>query len=167
MADEKCIDGSPMCELFSVVRLESQVSENKYHSLRFNNDYQNPLILNQGWNKLKEFHEFPDNVELEFKYHGDNIYEIMSFRNLSNAAGIPAFHKFLHKTGWESINLCGDNGTRWSMHILNINDLHRMKLGYCWDEFCNNQGFKAGERLRFKFEKDVGSVRNRCHIFKV
>jgi hypothetical protein len=77
------------------------------------------------------------------------------------------FATFLQNCGFTSVYLCGDNGQKWEFGVLNPGDLHRMKLGYGWDEFCVSQNFKAGDLLEFKFEKNEKSVSKRVHVFKV
>jgi hypothetical protein len=55
-------------------------------------DYENPLILVQGWNKFKAFHDLPRNLEIVFMYRGNNIYEIMEIHDFDSGKYIPAFH---------------------------------------------------------------------------
>jgi hypothetical protein len=67
-------------------------NDTDYHKLRFNLDYENPLILVQGWNKFKEFHDLPKNVKIEFMYRGNNIYEVMEVNDIDDGIPIPPFH---------------------------------------------------------------------------
>ncbi|PNX91516.1 hypothetical protein L195_g047647, partial [Trifolium pratense] len=67
-------------------------NDTDYHKLKFNNDYENPLILIQGWNKFKNFHNLPDNVHIELIFHGNNEFEVHSVRELNSPNDIPPFH---------------------------------------------------------------------------
>ncbi|GAU32455.1 hypothetical protein TSUD_144640 [Trifolium subterraneum] len=74
-------------------------NDTDYHKLRFNNDYENPLILTQGWNKFKEFHNLPDNVEVMLSFHGNNTFQVDVIKELKGRAEIPSFHsRSLHPT---------------------------------------------------------------------
>jgi hypothetical protein len=54
------------------------------------------------------------------------------------------FAEFLHQFLHEGIVLCGFNGVSRRIGVFNFAD---------WEEFSKNQNFKAGDLIRFKFEK--------------
>ncbi|KAK2430000.1 hypothetical protein QL285_028383 [Trifolium repens] len=184
-----------LCEYWKVKK-----NDTDFHKIRFNLDYENPLILVQGWNEFKNFHDLPKNVEILFMYRGNNIYEIMETNDLDSRIHIPAFHsrsslptrtatfdveltnlnvdrpkvhlpmdfaEFLNKRGVGYMLLCGDNGKRTTIGVLNSPDLEKMKLGYTWGEFCIEQKFKAGDIIRFKFDIYGTRVSRRCHVYKL
>ncbi|KAK2356831.1 hypothetical protein QL285_094154 [Trifolium repens] len=77
-------------------------NDTDFHKLKFNNNYDNPLIA-QGWNEFKDFHEMPESVEIELIYHGNNVFEVLQFKQLitdneiqpfqfETCTEIPAFH---------------------------------------------------------------------------
>ncbi|KAK2428165.1 hypothetical protein QL285_026701 [Trifolium repens] len=197
----------PIIRLCSIVRLSSQKyaeinpefvqqegiklaeywkvkkNDTDFHKLKFNKDYDNPLILIQGWNKIKEFHALPDNVEIELDYLGDNIFDIFQINEINETARVPSFHSrsliptltanfeieltplnidvqklridmefasFLDKYDVSWVYFCGDNKEKWSMAVLNLGCVQKMKFGYHWDEFCQSQKFKPGDMIRFK-----------------
>jgi hypothetical protein len=76
-----------LCEYWKVKK-----NDTDFHKIRFNLDYENPLILVQGWNEFNNFHDLPKNVEIRFMYRGNNIYEIMETNDLDSRIHIPAFH---------------------------------------------------------------------------
>jgi hypothetical protein len=72
-------------------------TDTDFHKLKFNQDYDNPLILIAGWNKFKEWHDLPDNVHMVFIYHGNNEFEISEIYDINEDHQIPPFHsKCLH-----------------------------------------------------------------------
>jgi hypothetical protein len=74
-------------------------TDTKYHKLRFNDDYENPLICVQGWNKFKEWHDLPNNVEIELIYYGNKKFGIFSINDLGPQVHIPSFHsRSVHPT---------------------------------------------------------------------
>jgi hypothetical protein len=77
------------------------------------------------------------------------------------------FAEFLNKRGVGYMLLCGDNGKRTTIGVLNAPDLEKMKLGYKWGEFCIDQKFKAGDIIRFKFDIYGTRVSRRCHVYKL
>ncbi|GAU45081.1 hypothetical protein TSUD_85670 [Trifolium subterraneum] len=171
-----------------------------YHKLRFNNDYENPLILIQGWNKFRDFHELPTNVEIELAYYGDNVFEIFSINDLDNGRHISSFHSrslhpgrtrvfnipltpttvdlpylklnmelatFLQKWKIQDLILCGDNGNKYNIAVLNNTNIENMELGYNWRDISKALTFKVGDTIRFKFEISNQRVSSRCHVFKL
>jgi hypothetical protein len=50
------------------------------------------LIGPKGWKEFKNFHVLPDNVEIDFIFHGNNYFEIRSFKEITSANVIPPFH---------------------------------------------------------------------------
>jgi hypothetical protein len=77
------------------------------------------------------------------------------------------FAEFLNKRGVGYFLLCGDNGKRTTIGVLNAPTLEKMKLGYKWGEFCLSQKLIAGDMIRFKFEINGTGVSRRCHVFKL
>ncbi|XP_058776832.1 uncharacterized protein LOC131651184 [Vicia villosa] len=75
------------------------------------------------------------------------------------------FASFLGDYGYEYVRLCGDNGRNKCMTALNLSDPRRTKLGYGWDDFCAENNFKRGDRLRFRL--DVNSVAKICHVYSL
>jgi hypothetical protein len=74
-------------------------TDTDYHKLRFNDDYDNPLICVQGWNKFKEWHDLPNNVEIELIYNGNRKSGIYSINDLDSRIHVPSFHsRSLHPT---------------------------------------------------------------------
>ncbi|KAK2444077.1 hypothetical protein QL285_015131 [Trifolium repens] len=69
-----------------------KTNDTHFHKIKFNKDYDNPLILIQGWNKIKEFHALPDNVEIELDYLGDNIFDIFQINEIVWPTRAPSFH---------------------------------------------------------------------------
>jgi hypothetical protein len=65
--------------------------EGKYHKLKYNQTYSFPLIV-EGWKELKNYEEFPDNVQVVFGYYGGSIFGIVAFKEISCPDEIPAFH---------------------------------------------------------------------------
>jgi hypothetical protein len=83
-------------------------NDTDFHKLKFNNSYENPLITVQGWNKFRDFHDLPANVQIELLYHGKNIYEIFEITDLDNGKVIPEFHsRSMHsyKTEWFDVDI--------------------------------------------------------------
>jgi hypothetical protein len=74
-------------------------NDTDFHKLRFNLDYENPILLVQGWNEFKNFHDLPKNVAIRFMYRGNNIYEVMEIEDLDIECHIPAFHSRSIMTG--------------------------------------------------------------------
>jgi hypothetical protein len=60
--------------------------------LKFNNNNENPLIGPKGWKEFKNFHGLPDNVEIDFIFHGNNYFEVRSFKEITSGNVIPPFH---------------------------------------------------------------------------
>ncbi|GAU41024.1 hypothetical protein TSUD_133310 [Trifolium subterraneum] len=71
-------------------QLIKNVNEN--HSLQFNNEYDNPLILNKGWEEFNNFHNLPKNVEVVLDYYGSGVFSIKNFKELTLKSQLPAFH---------------------------------------------------------------------------
>jgi hypothetical protein len=67
-------------------------NDKKHHKLKFNNNYDNPLLLNEGWESFKKFHKLPDDVEVVLQYFGHDLFGVKSFKKLGGAATIPSFH---------------------------------------------------------------------------
>ncbi|KAK2355992.1 hypothetical protein QL285_093356 [Trifolium repens] len=59
-------------------------NDTQFHKLKLNDDYENPLLLIQGWNKIKAFHNLPDNVQIEFLYYGNKTFEIASSKKIKS-----------------------------------------------------------------------------------
>ncbi|GAU45082.1 hypothetical protein TSUD_85680 [Trifolium subterraneum] len=176
-------------------------NDTDYHKLKFNNDYENPLILVQGWNKLKDFYNLPNNVQVNLIFHGSNEFEVQSVKEVLSPNEIPPFHSrsllpqrtavfdfeltriniqvpkfrlgqdlgsFLQTSHFDYLVLCGDNGQKFNIHLLNINNVDRMKLGYNWEHICNCLNFNDGNVIRFKFElKSGNAISSRCHLMKL
>jgi hypothetical protein len=77
------------------------------------------------------------------------------------------FAEFLNNGGVGYLLLCGDNGHRTTIGVLNSPTLEKMKLGYKWAEFCISQNFKIGDMIRFKFNVYGRRVSRRCHVYKL
>jgi hypothetical protein len=77
------------------------------------------------------------------------------------------FADFLNKRGVGYLLLCGDNGKRTTIGVLNAPDLAKMKLGYKWAGFCLEQKFSPGDMIRFKLEFNGSRVSRRCHVYKL
>jgi hypothetical protein len=77
------------------------------------------------------------------------------------------FASFVAKNCFEYLYLCVDSGDAYRIDVLNAPHINRMKLGKDWDFFCESQGFKAGDRIRFKFQRDASGASRRCHVFKL
>jgi hypothetical protein len=43
-------------------------NDKEHHKLKFNKNYDNPLLLNEGWESFKKFHNLPDDVEVVLQY---------------------------------------------------------------------------------------------------
>jgi Cu/Ag efflux protein CusF len=56
--------------------------------------------------------------------------------------------------------LCGENGKSCRIQVINAPDIYRMKLGYNWKDFAASQEFKVGDKIRFKFDKNVVDCSN-------
>jgi hypothetical protein len=67
-------------------------NDTDFHKLKFNCDYENPLILIQGWNKFKEFNDLPKNVQIVMIYWGNNFYQVDEILDLDANHSIPSFH---------------------------------------------------------------------------
>jgi len=66
------------------------LNENEQSQLvKFNLSYINPN-LTEGWSDLKEFHGFPENVEVVFGYYGHNLFRVVML--LTDPTTIPNFH---------------------------------------------------------------------------
>lgn len=59
--------------------------------LTFNPSLINPT-LSEGWDKLKEYHGFPDNVEVVFGYYGNNMFGVVMFREMGCCTEFPSYH---------------------------------------------------------------------------
>jgi hypothetical protein len=77
------------------------------------------------------------------------------------------FAEFLNTRGVGYLLLCGDDGQRSTIGVLNAPNLSKMKLGYTWGQFSLAQKFKAGDIIRFKFDVDGSRVSRRCHVYKL
>ncbi|KAK2414408.1 hypothetical protein QL285_037001 [Trifolium repens] len=127
-----------------------------------------------------------------FEYYGHGLFGVLATGDRENLDEIPAFHsrsenqhstaifdvkltgqhfdapklplqldfaEFLHQFLHEGIVLCGFNGVSRRIGVFNFAD---------WEEFSKNQNFKAGDLIRFKFEKkNETTVSNRCHVFRI
>jgi hypothetical protein len=67
-------------------------NDKEHHKLKFNKNYVNPLLLNEGWESFKKFHNLPDDVEVVLQYFGHDLFGVKSFKKLGDATAIPAFH---------------------------------------------------------------------------
>jgi hypothetical protein len=76
---------------------------------------------------------------------------------------------FIDTWSFKYLVLCGENGKSCRIQVLNAPDIHRMKLAYNWKDFCASQDFKVGDKIRFKFDKNVVDTdsSNPCHVFKL
>jgi hypothetical protein len=87
-------------------------NEKVYHELKFNNDYDNPLILNEGWKAFKEFYKMSDNVLIVFEYYGHGLFGVLATGDRENLDEIPAFHsrsEHQHSTAIFDVNLTGQH----------------------------------------------------------
>ncbi|KAK2360331.1 hypothetical protein QL285_011009 [Trifolium repens] len=106
----------PKIETFSIVRLSHQghaeietafarrhrsylsktwkviKNDKHHHKLKWNKNYENPLLLNEGWESFKKFHNLPDDVEVVLQYFGHDLFGVKSFKKLAGGASIPPFH---------------------------------------------------------------------------
>jgi hypothetical protein len=71
------------------------------------------------------------------------------------------------RNNFESIVLCGDEGKKFSINVLNSPDVNRIKLGRDWYDFCYASNLKAGDVIRFKFKLGFPNASQRCHVYKV
>jgi hypothetical protein len=62
----------------------------KYHKLKCNCYFSFPQII-EGWEELKNFEQFPENVEVVFAY-GGNIFEIIAIKEINSSDEILGFH---------------------------------------------------------------------------
>jgi hypothetical protein len=67
-------------------------NDKEHHKLKFNKNYENPLLLNEGWESFKKFHNLSDDVEVVLQYLGHDLFGVKSFKKLCGAASIPPFH---------------------------------------------------------------------------
>ena len=67
-------------------------NDKEHHKLKFNKNYENPLLLNEGWESFKKFHNLPDDVEVVLQYFGHDLFGVISFKELAGGASIPPFH---------------------------------------------------------------------------
>jgi hypothetical protein len=81
-------------------------NDTQFHKLKLNDDYENPVLLIQGWNKIKAFHNLPDNVQIEFLYYGNKTFEIASSKKIKSMDEISPFHsRSMHPTCTTIINV--------------------------------------------------------------
>jgi hypothetical protein len=59
--------------------------------IQYNNNFDHPLIIG-GWDILKTFTGFPDNVDVRFAYHGYRCFGIIDWYNLQPYDQIHPFH---------------------------------------------------------------------------
>ncbi|KAK2437407.1 replication protein A 70 kDa DNA-binding subunit [Trifolium repens] len=92
-----------------------------------------------------------------------------NYGNPLNAAIYCDLAAFIDTWSFKYLVLCGENGKRCRIQVLNAPDIHRMKLAYNWKDFCASQDFKVGDKIRFKFDKNVVDTdsSNPCHVFKL
>jgi hypothetical protein len=67
-------------------------NDKEHHKLKFNKNYGNPLLLNEGWESFKKFHNLPDDVEVVLQYFGHDLFGVKSFKQLGDEATISEFH---------------------------------------------------------------------------
>lgn len=75
------------------------------------------------------------------------------------------FASILKEYDYEDLIMCGDNGKTKIMTLLNIEDPYRTKLAYEWDQFCEANWYKSGDRIRFRL--GVTSLTKKCHVYKL
>jgi hypothetical protein len=63
-----------------------------YQTLKFNGSNNNPLLQLQGWEEFHEFWGFPNNVAIVFRYHGNNVFRVVSFEEIFHYTALPSFH---------------------------------------------------------------------------
>jgi hypothetical protein len=87
------------------------------HKIGLNMDYDNPLICS-GWNELKEFYCFQDDVVVEFSYFGKNLFGMRSFGKLTSTEEVPSFHS---RSGNPFDTFCFDvQLTRTNFHKMDL-----------------------------------------------
>jgi beta-glucosidase/6-phospho-beta-glucosidase/beta-galactosidase len=61
------------------------------HKLKYNRTHSFPQIT-EGWEALKVFEGFPENVEVVFGHYGGRLFVVVSFKEIENFNEIAAFH---------------------------------------------------------------------------
>jgi hypothetical protein len=61
------------------------------YKLKFNMSLNNPN-LSDGWNDIKQFNDFPDDVEVVFGYYGSNVFGVIMCREVNRYIDLPCFH---------------------------------------------------------------------------
>jgi hypothetical protein len=67
-------------------------NETDFNLLRFNTSYNNPLIEKEGWIEFIEYHHLPENVTVLLRYHGNNLFDLAHFEEITSEQTIPSFH---------------------------------------------------------------------------
>jgi hypothetical protein len=62
-----------------------------HHKMIYNLGYDFPLIIG-GWDEMKEYYHFPDNVEVKFCYYGHNCFSIKAMMVIDSCKEILPFH---------------------------------------------------------------------------
>ncbi|GAU49499.1 hypothetical protein TSUD_287290 [Trifolium subterraneum] len=114
-----------------------------YHKLIYNRCYSFPLIVG-GWDELKKFEGFPDNVEVLFAYYGGKLYSIMGFREITCLSSVMPYH------------------SRSIFPRIEDDFADYVKLGHTWYHVCVMNNFKGGDVVRFKFGPGF-----RCNLYKI
>ncbi|KAL5079623.1 hypothetical protein RYX36_008044 [Vicia faba] len=99
------------------------------------------------------------------KFVNSELVDTIAIAKLSYQKLHPKFARVLRCQDYEVVTLCSDNGRTQMLLVLNIEDSHRTKLGYEWDEFCKSNLFRGGDRIRFRL--DVRDANKTCHVYKV
>jgi hypothetical protein len=61
------------------------------HWIKFNKSVIHPHIV-KGWDDLENYHGFPEDVLIEFRYYRDNVLSIQSFSLVDFPSATPSFH---------------------------------------------------------------------------
>jgi hypothetical protein len=80
-----------------------------HHKLVFNLGYDFPLIIG-GWNDMKDYYRFPENVEVKLSYFGNNCFAIKAMMSIERGNEILNFHsRCCCGTNWFQMPLTREN----------------------------------------------------------
>jgi hypothetical protein len=71
------------------------------------------------------------------------------------------FAEFIREKNLDEIVISTDDGLTYVFSAVMKTDPLRTELGCHWNMLCENNKFKVGDVVCFKFDKDL-----RCHVYK-
>jgi hypothetical protein len=101
-----------------------------HHKMFYNLRYDFPLII-AGWDELKEYYHFPDNVELKLCYYGHNCFSIKAMMVIDSCKEILPFHgRCCCGTNWFELPLTRESilETKFVKYMFHLSNLYNILI---------------------------------------